>query len=370
MNGLGPVDRSRGRMTCNFLPSGGFCWGITLSSQIIFLGLFAALAGGRARAGDVNPLLPITPFPDTVSFAASHGLPLSGIALGDGGLARKGDEVTLLVTRYRGSVAEQWIARLRADDLTDKERNETRPDAITYSGTGRALRYGFTPTALQVAFAGPFRAGAASGRTGSAVAEKDKRLIENAQFLNYGLDEFCRVQLKEMRLRNEGVLQGPGMYYSSSPPSPAVLANSKRIEALLHLTAEEDRITGGCWYPLSSFVDAVTSVTDFELVVFRVLDLPSVWSILKHGGVFSGWNFGRYASEASPYGSTGLPLYRFSLQLNMNGEPALKAVAAVVAPRPPFEVCAGLAGIYLERPSNPTQRMFIQVVAARRAALP
>jgi hypothetical protein len=370
MNGPGPGHLYRRRMTCNFLRSGGFCWGIKLSSQIIFLGLFAALAGSRARAVDPNPLVPIAPFPDTVAFAASHGLPLGGIAPGDGGPARKGDEVTLLVTRYRGAVAEQWVARLRADDLTDKERSEKRPDAITYSGTGRVLHYGFTPAALQVAFAGPFRAAAASGRTGAAVAEKDKRLVTNAQFMNFGLDEFCRVQLKEMRLRSEGVLQGPGMYYSSYPPSPAVLANSKRIEALLHLTAEEDRITGGCWYPLSSFVDMVTSVTEFERVVFRVLDLPSVWSILKHGGVFSGWNFGNYAKEAGPYGSTGLPLYRFALQLNMNGQPALKAAALVVAPRPPFEVCAGLTGIYLERPSDPTQRMFIQVVAARRATLP
>ncbi len=298
-------------------------------------------------------------------------MPLSGMAdTGGAEWAQTGDEVTLLVTRYRDSNCEQWLARVRLDSLTLAEWfGKPRPDAVVYSGTGRTLRFGYAPAALRVAFAGPFEAAATTGHPSSAQDVKDERLVTNAQFLSYGLDEFCRVKLKEARLRTEGALKGPGVYYSSYPPPPEALANSKRVAKLLQLTEAEDRITGGCWYPISSFVETVTAVPDFKFVLLPVVDFPSIWSVIKNLGIYSSWNFGGYQVEVHPFADTGLPLYHFSLLLYVNGHPAINAVVAVVAPRPPLEVCAGIVGIYAESPAHPAQRLFIQAIASRRPGL-
>jgi hypothetical protein len=338
--------------------------------RLLFLGWTIALAFGPARAGpgapDADPLARIAPFPGVVAFARSHAIPIGGIAAaGPAAVPAPGDEVTLLITRYRGATCEQWIARVRAEALDEAERQEKpRPDQITYSGTGRTLRFGFTPAPLAVALAGPFT------ERSSPSVERDERILANARYLGYGLDAFCRVQLREMRLRQSGVLKGPGVYYSSAPPSPGALENSARVAALLHLTAEEDRITGGSWYPVGSFVDILTSVPQFRFVLLHVVDFPSVWSVVEHLGIYSGWTFGGYRADAAGFAATGLPLYRFSLHMSLNDQPAVDAVAAVVEPRPPLEACAGIVGVCASSPSDPTQRIFIQVVASRRPALP
>jgi len=102
--------------------------------------------------------------------------------------------------------------------------------------------------------------------------------------------------------------------------------------------------------------------------VKKILDMPSIWSIVRHLGVWNNWDFRDFVRVSRPGTDVESATYRFGLRLNMNEQFSIKSALTVTAPRPPLQVCAGILGVYAERPSDPNQRLFIRLVSAHRAA--
>jgi hypothetical protein len=314
-----------------------------------------------------DPLTDVAPLPALAEFAAAHHIPTSGIALADAGAKpQKGDAVTLLVTLFDGSSERQWLARIEADDLTENER-QLKPlsEGVMYSGTGQTWRYPISRTALNVFFIGPFSPSTARG---SIPVEIRRRVLTNPEYLSYGLDQYCQAEMRYRQAVRDAGIKNAWITASSNPLSAETVRMGQHVAALINFTPEEDRIrTGGC-FPVVSFVDVATKVPAFEAVLRHVLDMPSIWSIVRHLGISGNWDYRDFVRVSTPGAGVESSTYRFGLRLNMNEQFSIKSAFTVTAPRPPLQVCAGILGVYAERPSDASQRLFIQMVAAQPAS--
>jgi hypothetical protein len=314
-----------------------------------------------------DPLADVTPLPALVEFAAAHHIPLVGVALAEeGAKPQKGDGVTLLITLFDGSAERQWLACLEADDLTTDERQmKPLPEGVMYSGTGKTWRYPISRTALNVAFIGPFWP-AATGHPDPV--EKHQRVLTSPEYLNYGLDQYCRTEMRYRQGVKDAGIKNAWIVYQTNPLSAETVKMGQRVAAQIIFTPEEDRIrTGGC-FPLVSFIEVATKVPAFEDVLTHILDMPSIWSIVRHLGISNNWDYRDFVRVSDTGMGSGSPIYRFGLRVNMNERFSIKSALAVTAPQPPLQVCAGILGVYAERPSDANQRLFIRLVSAHRAA--
>jgi len=99
-----------------------------------------------------------------------------------------------------------------------------------------------------------------------------------------------------------------------------------------------------------------------------VLDPPPIWSVIRHFGVNQNWDYRDFTQVEAGGIFAPLEAYRFGLKIKMNDTFSVKSAFVVTAPRPPLQTCAGILAIYAERPSDPTKRLFIRVLAAHRAS--
>ena len=341
----------------------------------LWLALVAAFAF-RAPAADERPRLadPFTevkPVPALVAFASDHQIPLAGIDMAEAGAApKKGDEVTLLVTLLKGTAAQQWLACVAADDLTETESRLKPPrDAVINTSTGRALRYVTTRTALRIRFIGPFSPDSSTARERNEPAlVKEARTLVSPEYLNAGFDGYCRSAL-EIAPRVKAARVTP--YYSagSAPRAPEELKAAKPFNDAVHLTPEEERLESGVYFSVTTFFSAALEVAAFRDVLEQVVKMPSVWSVITHAGVrmlFTYWWMDVREIGGSQVGAAGL-VYQFPLSVYLNGALGTKTTLAVSSPRPPLQTCAGILAMCVEHPTDESRRLYIRVLAARRA---
>jgi hypothetical protein len=317
-----------------------------------------------------DPLTEVTPVPALVAFASAHQIPLTGIDLAPTGAApQKGDEVTLLVTLFKGPAFQQWLACLGADDLTEKESRMKPPGAaVINTSTGLALRYVTTRTALRVRFIGPFGPNSPTFRERDEALVKQARTLVSPEYLNSGFDEYCRSALKiAPRIITAGIVP----YYSagSATRSAEELKAAKPFNEAVRLTPEEERLDFGVYFSVTNFFYAATEVAAFRDVLEQVVSEPSIWSMITHTGVrmdLSFWWMDVQAITDSRAG-TSLPIYQFPLKVFLNGALGIKSTLVVSTPRPPLQTCAGIIAICVEHPADESKRLFIRVLAARRA---
>ena len=107
--------------------------------------------------------------------------------------------------------------------------------------------------------------------------------------------------------------------------------------------------------------------------MFKILDLPSLWSVLKRGGVSA--NFRMESKRIVPANPAdwGLParasLYHLPLVLELNNQPALNITLAVTSPQPPLLACGGIVGLRAERPEDKENYLILSIDSARCATL-
>lgn len=317
-----------------------------------------------------DPLTEIAPIVSLQTFAAAHGLPLAGLDLAaEGAAPRKGDQVTLLVTLYDGTAFRQWLACLETDDLTEKERAMKPPDDATINtSTGLALRYTTTQSALRIKFIGPFDPTSATAPTPDKSLIKEARTLVSPEYLASGFDRYCRAALA-ITPRVNAIAIKPFYSAGSAPRSAEVLKRAKPFTDAVQLTPEEERLTFGVYFSVMTFFSTAMEIDAFEDVLGQVVDKPSLWSLAKNRGLRVDLNFWWMWVQNVAADRTGvaLPAYRFPIKIFMNGALGVTSTLAVTMPRPPLEACAGILAICAEHPTEPGRRVFIRLLAARRA---
>ncbi len=314
----------------------------------------AAVGIGGKPADPLNLPALLPPQADLVAYAAAHGLPLSGIDETPRGTAgAPGDSVTALITLREGQALRQWLVRLELAPPTDKERkaNSVPESAVTVNGHDYHFSGG-DPLALDIRVAGPFVPGKKP-----PTEEKTARTLVPPNFLALGLDEACGVLV--------AVLPPPGKT-GATPSSPAAAPASPPV-----LSARQERVVGGMFPALITFFNAAQTTPGIREIMWNVLELPSAWSLVKHGGkIVPNFTFGNNISALAP-AAWAMPdrrLFYLALDLALNEQPALRVSFVVTSPAPPLLNTAGIVGLVAQSPTKKDKRMDLQIIAAHRTA--
>ncbi|MHC4514689.1 MAG: hypothetical protein ACYTGW_09430 [Planctomycetota bacterium] len=152
--------------------------------------------------------------------------------------------------------------------------------------------------------------------------------------------------------------------------------------------AEASRQLYAGFATLTAFLRIVKKNKLLSSVLWKVVDRPSILSILLHGGVALSLNAELTAATPLPdsrpvrsenraaaaaVGSAGLseelsllPGYRTTMQLLANGSPVLNAIMWVTEPQSPYRICGGIVVLEGFRPSDARVRFRMQLLAAER----
>lgn len=305
-------------------------------------------AGKALQPPNLPALLP--PQPALVDYAAAHGLALRGVdQTARSTLGLPGDSVTALISLREGQSLKQWLVQLQLARPTDQERKDNAVPESKVNVNGHDYRFsGGSPLALDIRIAGPFVAGKKP-----PTGEKRARTLVPPNFLALGLDEASRILI------------------SAVNPSPKTAETSAPASASPPvLSPQEERTVGGMFPALITFFNAAQTTPGIREIMWTVLDLPSAWSLVKHGGkIVPGFTFGENISEVeqTAWAFPDHRLFYLGLNLTLNEQPALQVSFIVTSPAPPLLNTAGIVGLVAQSPTKKDKRMDLQIVAAHRA---
>ncbi len=116
---------------------------------------------------------------------------------------------------------------------------------------------------------------------------------------------------------------------------------------------------------LMDLLRVVVHSNELAAVLWDVIDRPSLLSLLGGVEVSAGMSFRHARPITDP--SLEAPGYAFPLVLRVNGTDALHCEVTVVEPASPLRVCGGVTQIVGHAPDDPTRRVVLRLLAARRA---
>jgi hypothetical protein len=328
---------------------------------VIAVGLLAARL-------DATPLPGSVPYSSVARYAASHKIALQDISTRSSEPARTDDEVIYLLTLQIGTSAEQWLVRLGAAALDPRKGDRMAlPTDTIFTSTGLELRYAHTPAAVAIEFIGPFEEGTPPDAT---IPTHRGRTVVSAESLQLGLARYCESGLAiAARLKTAGIANPSYNGFGNRPDAKTIEAG-RQAAAAFQLAPEEERLAFSVFFALRAFYTAASEIPACREVLAQVVQKPSVWSIARNFGINTNFEYGwhqvsRMPDDAWPVSS---PVYALPVKLALSGTPALKLSLAVTDTRPPLRHCAGIVGIVAEHPTDPTRRVLIHLLSARRGS--
>lgn len=313
------------------------------------------------------------PFSSIVEFARKHDVALNRIEISNNNtLPEKGNSVSFLLTLYKSSSAQQWLAIIAQDILTPEETQlEPLPEETIYSSTGRVFKFKNTRAALNFNLIGPFTAtGFKSDKKYIKQLSNPYRVLISQEKLDCDLDLYSETALAfTKRCEAAGVNPKDLFYRGRTKPIPeSDLEKGKSYTKIVNSTYEEEQIGFNVYFALKSFYDAAMDIDEFKDILYEVIDKPSVWSIISKAGLRTYINYN--PSDVHPFNADNLgmkfPAYDQPLTLLFNGKLALNAAIIMTKSHAPLKACAGIIGLYAEHPVEKEKRLLIQLISAFR----
>ncbi len=312
----------------------------------------------------------VAPLPAIRQAAAAAGLACEGLPPP---AAREkmapGDGVTVLVSLSKGAKLQQWLIDLAMAEPRAGDPLRTPNSARLYTSTGREFRFDGGSATIALAMLGPLAADAAGRKAATAPEVRRLRTHVSADYLALGLERVpaMMVAMRARRQREPNLPRG-AMSIADQPFPAEVVARDAKTAGVLGGTAADERAAIGSMLALQEFLQLASRTPGIQDVLMSVLDIPW-WAIIRSGGKL---NFNLEGlpmeRELSP-ADWGLPasekVYSSPFLLSINGKPALLFQLALVAPKPPLTVCAGIIGLAAGAPDGTGPVLTFQVVAAR-----
>jgi hypothetical protein len=315
------------------------------SLVLIFL---LALAGivADCPAEDLAPLPPkLKPIPvcsALATAAVANHIPLNGIdASTTNRVLHAGDSMTILGTVFAKKKESQWLLYVESQAPADTKSN---PPPFVINLFGSPIKFESKPVPANLRMLGPF----AVSDTTTEIKEQTAKFDLNESFLALGLEQAAEV------LHHENVM-------NNTAPKARNILKAKP-------TLEEQRALAGLVPALSSYFEIVQNTQGLESLLYKVVKLPSVWSIVRRFGVTAEFNV---RPDATPANSLdwdvprGTPVYYLHAQLLLNKQEALKATLVVTTPDPPRLICGGVLAILAEKPGDDETYMTLRLLSAR-----
>jgi hypothetical protein len=336
------------------------------------LALFAMRLLGQPTATNFSTrFAPITPFPALAAASQSNQISLAGIGtLVPNSELQPGDSVTALIAFFeKGARQTQWLLHLQVVPPVDTEKtNNSPPPMVIHTTTGAKLEFLSSPAYVNLRTLGPFSEPGAKRKPPKSL-DQVERVTLNEGFLKLGLDKASAVIL---RLNEASPAQKEGLFsFAGKPFSETEIKAGRERAQTLQLTDDELRSLAGAGPALMSYFSIVQRTAGLEDILFKLLDLPSLWSILRRGGVSA--NFRMESKQIAPADPAdwGLPaserLYHLPLVLELNNQLALNITLAVTSPQSPLLACGGIVGLLAERPDEKERFLTLRIVSARRS---
>ncbi len=321
-----------------------------------------------AEAGpDFTKLAVIAPGADLAAAARAHNIPLSGLdPPGEPGQLNPGDSFTAIVTLCeKGGRRTQWLLYLSAIEPDPKEPPAKPPEPeVLYSGRGNRFEFASSPARVRLETLGPF---ALAGSKPAKSRDQTAAFGIDKGFLSLGLDRAAATIWR----REQTPVKG-SFWFGPTPPNATQAAEGRRFADGLALTLDEERAMAGAFPALFSYFDVIEHTEGLEEIMLRVIQKPSIWSLIGHLGVRA--NLLIDSKHFAPADARawavpgGPPAYDFPMQLQLNDQLALRVTFVVTSPRPPLLTCGGIIGMLAEKPGDPQTYLTLRVVSARSAA--
>ena len=291
--------------------------------------------------------------PALAAEAKRNHIPVQGLAAGSGthGL-RPGDSTTVLITFVQKKKQTQWLLYLEAL-ARDPAKATNKPVTLTVnSAFGAPIKFRSKPYPVKLRMFGPYAVG------GPAKQAKAKETVAqfsvNEDFLALGLDEPAALLYRWGQVTNFNLSKG---------------LNSKALKAM-NPTPAEQRTLGAVFPALVSYFEIVQHTEGLEDLLRKLIELPSVWSIIKHRGVQMNLTFGDGAPP-SPAKATDWHLeptasaHYFPWMMRLNGEPGLKFTLVTTSPRPPLLLAGGVVCVLAEKIDDEETYMTLRLISAK-----
>lgn len=116
---------------------------------------------------------------------------------------------------------------------------------------------------------------------------------------------------------------------------------------------------------LQALLELIEDAPLLSPLLWRVVEKPSLWSVITHLGVEPSITLGAAVEAAAPLPHAPAPALRTPLLLALNGATALRCSIVSVPPRAPYSAGAGIVALVAERPDASRARFELRVLAAR-----
>jgi hypothetical protein len=333
---------------------------------------FLALVATRAQAAEVTPsfvakLVPEPPGLAVIATARTNQIPLDAFTNPTPGTKLvPGDSITALVTMHdRKASRLQWLIYVQIVASTNLSPAKTNEPLTLYSSRGTRFQFASSPVSASLRTLGPFR-DTPGGRKAPKLKDHQEAFSLDESFLGLGLDKAAAALV---RLRGTEI-KGNLSFGSEAPPADKA-AENRRLADAVGLSLAEERSLAGALPALISFFELVQHTEGLEEILYKIVDLPPLWSIVWHVGVRADIRFVSEEINPARIADWGLPggpeAFYFPVALRLNNHPALKVTVVVTRPVPPLLACGGVLGFVAERPNDPDMYLTLRVISARHS---
>jgi hypothetical protein len=331
---------------------------------VLLLAPFTIQLRGADMAPDFTKLVPVPLCASAKEAARTNHIPTAGVDLvSHTDVLSPGDSVTALISLFEKSGQKsQWLLHVEAVEPTAQEKVRKAPPSSTwYVGTGDKVTFAGSAAPVRLRLLGPFAPGTSKV---PRFQEQETRITLNPGFLSIGLDQ-AAAAFHRIRQNN---LHGK-LPIRPRPFTEVEIADGKKAVAVLQLSAGEQRAIAGSQLALMSYIHLVQQTPGLDSIFYKVVKLPSVWSVVRNIGVNTSISLEK--DHVSPISVSNwnllpdMPSYTFPLSLQVNDQPALMTTLVVAPAHPPFLECGGIIGLLAEKPGDKNTYLLLRILSAR-----
>ena len=338
--------------------------------RLLWLAVFCAFLLSAVAAQSPRPPTPaeaavsaigstMEPCPALASVARVHSIPIDGIdPFGEGASVNPGDSITALITLVEKSRRTQWLLYVNADPQPFASTNKPSK-RVMYSSTGRKVEFESARVPVTLRTLGPFEASERKHKL--KAADKTAQVTLRDGYLGLGLDNAAKAVLRVRETKIKG-----GFAFAPHPFSEAEIAKAQKLTNIVHLTAAEERALAGAGPAMESFFSIVQNTEGLSDILFKLVNLPSMWSIARNKGVTVNFRFKNEIKQRE-VGVSKFAIYEIPIALELNGQNALNFTMVATRPQPPLLASAGILGLVATRPGAKDTYLAVQVISAKRA---
>lgn len=349
-----------------------------LTVKSLFILLFALTPFLCAIGQDTNLLSrldPVPPLLELQAVAQSNNIPLSGIGPLTATNILPGDSLTTLITLHqKKNHLTQWLVYFEVVTATNRPAARKPKPVVLYNSVGDKFEFSNAPVAFRIRTLGPY-VNLASAWGAPVPKDSYGHANVNGTFLALGLDQCMAALYRLDPLTRKTGATNLDLQPADKPFQDSEVKTNRELAASLNITLDERRALAVGEPALMNYFEAVGETPNLDEIMWKVISLPSVWSIVKHAGISGaldvdihnirsiplppGWDFPGHSQA-----------YTFPMSILLNDKPALNTTFIITSPSPSLVACGGIVGFLAQKPDDDQTYLTLRVISAQRGKSP